>query len=37
MGGWVTAIRDRWKLTSSRDVNDFRASRVLPKWLELLK
>jgi hypothetical protein len=37
MEGWGTAIRDRWKLTSSRDVNDFRASRVLPKWLELLK
>jgi hypothetical protein len=31
---WATAIRERWKPpTDVRDVNDFRASRVLPQWL----
>ena len=41
---WGEWIRDRrthpyvsGDATYNRDVNDFRASRVLPKWLELLQ
>ena len=33
---WRRAIREKWQIPSPVDVETFRASRVLPKWLEVI-